>query len=303
MNDTPLYNSSIIDTYVKMIKSRYSYVNVPELLNYAGMTAYQVADQGHWFTQDQVNRFYDRLHALTGNDHIAREAGRYAASPDSMGVMRQYFLGLVGPAKAYELIGEAARNIVRSCSYTTRKLAFNRVEITVTPRSGVRERSFQCENRIGFFESISTLFSGNLPHIEHPQCVFRGDSACRYMVSWEPTSNGFWQRLRNGAALVLLLVTLVSLAISPYPALTLVAPASLTLVLLLTICALKSEMTALSFSQQNLKDLSDNLFRQMEKDYNNALAANEIGQVISKETGVDQILARAVQILENRLDY
>ncbi|HJV35385.1 GAF and HD-GYP domain-containing protein, partial [Geomonas sp.] len=138
---------------------------------------------------------------------------------------------------------------------------------------------------------------------EHPQCVFRGDSACRYMVSWEPTSNGFWQRLRNGAALVLLLVTLVSLAISPYPALTLVAPASLTLVLLLTICALKSEMSALSFSQQNLKDLSDNLFRQMEKDYNNALAANEIGQVISKETGVDQILARAVQILENRLDY
>ena len=89
--EKPLYNSRIIDTYIKLIKRKYSYINVSELLDYAGMEPYQVADQGHWFTQSQINRFHERLTKLTGNEEIAREAGRYAASPDAIGVMRQYY--------------------------------------------------------------------------------------------------------------------------------------------------------------------------------------------------------------------
>jgi hypothetical protein len=45
-----LYNSRIIDAYVKLIKHKYSFVNINELIAYAGMEPYQVADQGHWFT-------------------------------------------------------------------------------------------------------------------------------------------------------------------------------------------------------------------------------------------------------------
>src|SRR5512144_1366461 len=97
-------NSRIIDTYIKLIKSKYSYVNIGELLSYAGMKPYEVADQGHWFTQEQVDRFYDKMVNITKNENIAREAGRYAASPDAIGVMRQYVLGMVSPATVYELI-------------------------------------------------------------------------------------------------------------------------------------------------------------------------------------------------------
>ncbi len=66
-------------------------------LDYAGMKPYEVADQGHWFTQIQVDLFYERLVKVTGNVNIAREAGHYATSPDAIGVMRQYLLGMVGP--------------------------------------------------------------------------------------------------------------------------------------------------------------------------------------------------------------
>jgi hypothetical protein len=44
-NTALLYNSRIIDTYIKLIKSKYNYVNVAELLNYAEMKPYEVADQ------------------------------------------------------------------------------------------------------------------------------------------------------------------------------------------------------------------------------------------------------------------
>ena len=50
-NDAPLYNSRIIDTYIRLIRARYADVNIHDLLSYAGMEMYEVKDPGHWFCQ------------------------------------------------------------------------------------------------------------------------------------------------------------------------------------------------------------------------------------------------------------
>ena len=94
-DSTQLYNSRIVDNYIKLIKKKYSYVDVNSLLSYAKMTPYEVADEGHWFTQKQVNLFQEKLSQLTQNENIAREAGRYAASPDAIGMIRPFVLGMV----------------------------------------------------------------------------------------------------------------------------------------------------------------------------------------------------------------
>ena len=60
-NNNPLYNSRIIDNYLKLVKKRYPEVDLRELLFYADMKTYQVADQAHWFTQKQIDRFYEKL--------------------------------------------------------------------------------------------------------------------------------------------------------------------------------------------------------------------------------------------------
>ncbi len=91
----PLYNSRIINNYIKLIKSQYSYINIEELLNMAGMESYQVEDEGHWFTQNQINKFHQRLKEVTGNKDIAREAGRFAAIPGAIGFMRYHILGMI----------------------------------------------------------------------------------------------------------------------------------------------------------------------------------------------------------------
>ncbi|HYS44519.1 MAG TPA: ATPase, partial [Geobacteraceae bacterium] len=114
VNESQLYNSRIIDAYIKLVKRKYSHVNLGELLDHAGMKAYEIADQGHWFSQLQIDRFHEKLVHLTGNPNIAREAGRYAASPDALGVMRQYALGLIDPANAFALIDRASSNFTRS---------------------------------------------------------------------------------------------------------------------------------------------------------------------------------------------
>jgi len=183
--EKPLYNSRIIDSYIKLIKSRYPHIDVGKLLQSADMKAYEVADQNHWFTQTQVNRFHEVLQNLTGNLKIAREAGRYATSPDATGVMRQYIMGFITPERAYEMIGQATRNFTRSSEFKSRKIADNTVEITVRPVDGITERPFQCENRIGFIEAMGQIFTNRLPTVEHPECMFRGGDKCRYVVSWE----------------------------------------------------------------------------------------------------------------------
>ncbi len=303
IDNQPLYNSRIINTYVKLIKSKYSYVEVSELLSYAKMDPHQVEDEGHWFNQEQVDLFYERLVKLTGNKNIAREAGRYAASPDSIGVMRPYILGLVGPAKAYEMIGKAASNFTKSSIYESKKIGSNRTEIIVTPIEGVNEKPFQCENRMGYWEAVALGFNYRLPKIEHPECIFKGGKVCRYMVSWEETSAAFWKRIRNYAALIFSAICLGSYFIYPQVTLTTILPFSVLVVLLLTLYAGNIEKRELFAAIDNLRESTDKLLEQINVNYNNVLFINEIGLALSRQSDIDGILKKVVFVLENRLDY
>jgi len=121
LDSKPLYNSRIINTYVKYIRKCYEHVNIDELYDYAGIEPYEVADQNHWFTQEQVNRFHEKLAEITGATNIAREAGRYVASTEAIGVMRQYVLGMINPAEVYRLVSKVAPQFSRSSIYESKK--------------------------------------------------------------------------------------------------------------------------------------------------------------------------------------
>jgi hypothetical protein len=178
-----LYNSSIINTYIKMIKVRYSYVSISELLSYAGMEPYQVDDEGHWFTQKQVDRFYEALVRATGKEDIAREAGRYAASPEAIGGKSRFILGFIGPGLVFEMVNKIADKFSRSARYESTRLSKTEMEIVVTPYEGVEEKPYQCANRIGYFEAIVSAFNLKMLKMEHTECLFRGGSCCRYRIS------------------------------------------------------------------------------------------------------------------------
>ncbi|MEJ2038534.1 MAG: HD domain-containing phosphohydrolase, partial [Desulfosarcinaceae bacterium] len=256
---TPLYNSRIIDTYIKLLKRKYTYVDIDEVLDYAGMKPYEVADQGHWFSQEQIDRFYDIVLVKTGNQNIAREAGQYAASPEALGVMRQYALGLIGPAKVYSVVGMTSARFTKSAVYESRRLSSTKIEITVTPRAGCKEKPFQCDNRMGFWDAIARMFDSRLPRIEHPQCMFKGGDVCRYIVSWEPHGSAAWKIARN-----------------------------VSLVVLLSIC--------MFFGFIDLRmALSTN--------YNNSRLTYEMGEIITNQTNLEDVLNKVVQLFKKRLNY
>jgi len=313
--DTPLYNSRIIYSYILLIKHKYSYVNISELLNYAGMKEYEVADQAHWFKQVQVERFYEKLVQLTGNQRIAQEAGRYAASPDVLGAMHQYILGLVDAASTFDLINKAVANFARSSTYQSRRLSSNAVEIVVTPLEEGLEKQFQCDNRIGFFEAIVLIFNHkitdlqyipeiqHLPNIQHPECVFRGGRVCRYIITWEKTLYVLLKRIRSLAVFFLAAFNLTLALTGHWQLVSAALPASLGAFLLLAWGAERGEKQALKVSLNSTRGSIDNLLEQINLNYNNAMLTNELGQRLGSYTRVEEMLPDVAKIMQRRLEY
>lgn len=301
--DAPMYNSRIIDNYIKLLKFKYPWINATEILRYAGMTSYEVADQGHWFSQRQINRFHEKLSILTHNENISREAGRYSASPDTLGAMRQYVLGMIGPEKVFEIVGKTASKFTKSCEYHSKRLSPNKYEIAVHPMPGAKEKRFQCENRIGFFESVTLAFSNKLPKIEHPECIFNGDKICRYVITWESSFSLLWKRIRSYMPLFFILSCILLHITYPQFQLTLLLSLGATIFLLLTLIGESMEKGELRKSIDNLKDSTDKLVDQITINYNNALMTNEIGQVISGKTKVEDVLSNVVKISQRRLNF
>jgi HD-GYP domain-containing protein (c-di-GMP phosphodiesterase class II) len=286
-----------------LVKSQYNFLNIDELFEYDGIESYQASDEGHWFSQKQMNRFQEILREKTNNLNIAREAGKFASSPGALGMMRQYVLGLIGPENAYELIGKYASKLSRSSTYDVETIGSNKVEIKVTPNQGVNEESYQCENRQGFWEGISILFNYNLPKIEHPECIFTGGESCRYIVSWQESRAALWRKYSHISGLSFLVASLfIPLILSPTITLLSVS-LFLSIFLFLNLQSKSVKIKELESAVTNLSWSSDELIDQVNLIYETSLLINEIGQALSRESDLSGILNKVVNVLKNRLDY
>ncbi|MBJ6749209.1 sensor histidine kinase [Geomonas anaerohicana] len=302
MEEQPLYNSKIISIFVSLLQKKYPHVDVPELLRYAEITPYDLSDEGHWLTQRQVDRFHTRMTQLVGAD-IAREGGRYAASAAAHGMMMKYTLGLIGPANTLLAIGKCARNFSRSGTYTATKLADNRVEITFVPHDGVEEQPYQCENRIGMFEAVVMLFNYHPPEIEHDECIFQGGECCRYIVSWQKTLYAKVRSLRNRLVPLALIVYALLLHFGqvghPLTFLTAVGFLALGSSYLAQRMETREIVTALA----QVEESTERIVAQMGVNYNNARMVNEVGQALSKQSGITDVLKNVTKVIEKRLGY
>jgi signal transduction histidine kinase/ActR/RegA family two-component response regulator len=310
-DNRPLYGSRGIDIYLKLIHQRYPQVDIDRLLEYAEMKPYQVTDEGHLFSQRQINRFYEKLVELTGNKNIAREAGRFASSPEALGTMRRSLLGLIGPVKYYELIGTYANKITRSSRYESKRLGANKVEITVTPLEGTREEPYQCLNRLGYWDAVSLIYNLKPPKIEHPECLFDGGKCCRYIVSWQESPVTTLKFFRNVTIALLLLICAFAPpfieykfpSMTPWKSLIGFYTLSVTLVLVFNWILKCMEIGHLLNIIEELRSSSDDLMEQVEINYENSLLINEIGQTLAKESEIEGIFAELIKTMQKRLHF
>ncbi len=302
-DDEPLYNSKIISTYLRLLKRRYPFVDAAALLSRAEMAPHQAEDEGHWFTQIQVDRFYEGVVKATGEPGIAREAGRYSASPEGLGRFYHYVLGLSNPRKAFELISKLAGGLTRSTLFEFRSLGRKEIELVVTPREGVREKPYQCENRMGYFDAILSGFNIRKPRIEHPECVFKGGKACRYRISWDDSTSAVLRIARLGAFAASLPLLVAAAEYRGGAGVLRVSAVLAPLLLALSIVKEQVQFRELNAVIEHQRLTTERSFEDFERVYNNALMGKEIGHVLSASTDIDRMLGKVMEILSQRGDY
>lgn len=299
--EAPLYNSRILNTYLEYIRMKYPDLDVRDLLAYAGVEPHQVKDEGHWFTQEQHDRFHEKLVHLTGYPSISYEAGRYIAASAGAGWFKQYVLVWLGPAAAFTVIGRLASRFTRSADYRSRKISSRTLEIVVTPKPGVEEKPYQCENRRGMFQALFDLFHYRLCRSEHPECMFQGGCACRYVFHWETPPTLFWKRAQGAVGCAFLVA---GMALVPYfPRESLVFFPAFLVWFLLNLFIHRLEKKTLTETINRFRRAAEEQLDWIEVNYKNAALIQEIGQAINASLDLDVILEEVLGALERRLDF
>jgi PAS domain S-box-containing protein len=303
MNNNPLYNSRIIRTFVEYLGKHYPDVAIDSILVHAGITASEIQDGSNWFTQRQVDRFHEIVMVKTGNPNVAREAGRFSASTEGLGATKQYTLGLMSLTSIYLLMGKLYPLLSRAAEIKAKKIGPNKVEIICTPKPGVEEKPYQCENRMGTFEAVASFLTEKPAQVEHTSCFHKGKDACRYVVIWEKTSAHIWKKIRNYVLLFSVAVCLLLFWFLP----------TASWLTLLMICAFFTAVV--SFYAQHLEkmelvktiktqgDAAKDLLEETDIRYNNSIFVQEIGQAISTVLDIDKLIRTVVSVMHRRLDF
>lgn len=302
-NDSALYNSRIISTFIDHLQKSYPDVDIPSVLDYAGMTIYELQDQGHWFSQRQVDLFHEILLQKTGNNNIAREAGRYLTSSQTSGGLRQFVLGFITPASAYFMLEKIAPNLTNASTIKTKQIAGEKVEITFSPKPGVQEKPYQCDNRIGMLESMGRLFTNRLAKIEHPHCLHQGGKECLYIATWEKSPFLVLNQIRNYLAVFSPVAILGLFFIMPSAYWMTFIFSCILMVLGLSFYSKRIETKELVKNIEGQGSAANELLDEINIRYNNALLIKEIGQAASRILDIDELLVSIMHTMETLLDF
>lgn len=300
---SPIYNSRLIKLYTAYIGAHHPQVDLDRLLKDARISKIEADDPGHWFNQEQVDLFHQKIADATGDANISRKVGRYAASSNAVDAIKQHVLGLLNISSIYLLIAELYPLISRAARVRARKTGATRAEIIVIPAPGVHEKPYQCDNRLGIFESLSTLFTAKFATVVHDQCIHRGDTCCRYEVMWEAPLYLFWKRsVWAGLILVLGLIFAASW-IFPWPISAIIAAAGVVGLFGLCQHAGHLERQELKRTIQNQGNVAEEHIREVDYRYRGALLIQKIGQATSELLNLNQLAQVVVSNIQNYLDF
>ncbi len=300
---TAIYNSRITKVYLKYLEKKHPNLNAEEILQYAGISRYEVDDQAHWFSQEQVDRFHEILVTKTGKTDISREAGRYSVSSEALGAAKQYVMGLMTISSIYLLMEKLYSIMSRGASVNVKRISSNKVEITSIPKSGVREKKYQCENRIGTFESLPGFFTSKFATVEHPSCVHRGDPYCKYLITWDSDLSMTCKLIRNYFSVLALLFSFVLFLLYPIVEWIPIFLSITFLVLLISLISGVLEKRYLEKTIKNQGDSAEKLLNETNIRYNNSLLVQEIGQTTSSILDFHKLIEAVIKAMEKHLDF
>jgi PAS domain S-box-containing protein len=294
-DQSPLYNSGILGNYIHYLQSRQPDVDIDALLRCCEITRFDLNDEGHFFSQQQINAFHQCLDERVSDPDLAYKVGLHALYMKSTGTVMQYGLQFITPHTMYKAVDRIYPKWSRGHVCQTTITGKSQAEVTVSVRPGVREQPFQCKNRQGILESIAKIQTGQAAQVDHPQCMHRGDEACRYLVAWKAKPSAIWKRAGAFAGLFSLLLTAATpffLPVVPW-ALLVLTMALICLTILLVASRLEKKELVSFLKDQG--DTAGHLLQEIEIRHYNARLVQEIGKASTDILEMDTFLATVLK--------
>lgn len=194
-----LYNSRLLKFCDNYAREKYPRLHFDPVYRVAGIRKYEIDDPGHWFTQDQCDKYYTALMSLSGNPDFARDAGRYVIRSKEMWVVRQLILGMMSPSVFFATIERNYSKLSRGVQATARLTGKESAEMICRPAPGTVTQPYQCDVCVGILEAVGLLLTNAFAQVVHTECVHKGGEACRYEVTWSAAPSVVWRRMRNRA--------------------------------------------------------------------------------------------------------
>lgn len=301
--NSPLYNSRVTNTYIEYLSKFHPDVDIDAVLKMAGMTRHEVDNPAHWFSQRQVDRFHEIAVSASGNPHLSQDAGRYTISSKRIGAIKQYCLGLMSLSSVYLMVNKLSKIMTRGADAKAKKLKTNMVEIVIYTKSGVNEKKYQCENRLGTFESLAHLFSEKYAKVDHPECIHHGGEFCRYIVSWETSLLMAWKRIQKFSLLLSLVIPAALFFELPKTAW---ANAALLLLLAFFAVSLRTKVIESAFFKKTIENQGNaakDLLDEINIRHANALLIQEIGKATAANIEIEELAKSVLEIIGKHLEF
>ena len=302
-NQTPLYKSGLIGNYINYLSSHSVAVDIDDLLHCCDLGRQDINDEGHFLSQAQVNACHRCLDERLDDPEISYRVGQHALEMKSTGTVLQYGLQFITPGAMYKALDRIYPRWSRGHVSKTTIISKNRAHIAVSTRPGVREEPFQCDNRRGLFEAISTVHTGRPAKVSHPVCMHRGDNACEYRVTWEERPSAVWHRVGAYAAVASTLIAAIALFMAP-PLVWALLVAGMTVgCLLIALVGTRKDNRELIGFLKSQGDAAGKLLKENETRSQNSRLIQEIGQAGVDIMAVDSFLDSVLASMSRNLDF
>lgn len=290
-----IYNSRILYNYTKLFREKYPHVNIPDLLDFAGIEQADLEDPLEWFTQEQHNRFFERMSTYFDNPYeIAREAGRFVYSDKVLGLFKQFSLKLLGVGVAYKNIAKYGSALSRSSTFSSREIASNKYEVTVKLNDSIVESPHQEYNRLGIMEAAPLMFSDKMAKVES---IIEGNIR-KYIITWAPLKSEVINKYKSifligSPALILLLGLLGNPGIALHS-----IYAAIFIYLLLEVFHGRFKYKELDKLHQSHEVSVDKIIQTYIEDYEQVNILNRIGRIILRYVANDNYLSDIAKTLK-----
>jgi signal transduction histidine kinase len=297
-NEPRIYNSIVINNYLKLLRAKYPKVDIDDLLSYAGIERHEAEDPLYWFTQTHASRFHERLSGYF-EDHlqIAREAGRYVCSEISLGLLKYLSINILGVGVIYKHVAEYANKLTKTTVFKPRRISSNKYELEVTLLPGFEEKPYQEQNRIGVIEAGPLLFSNKLADVKSSKI----GRTTTYTIQWDRPRSEIITRYIFLVLFLFLPTAALVYFYNDIPYLKYVSVFFLFSSFILLYLKQRFRYKELSNVHETHTNIVNQTIDKFYSDYEDLTRLNEIGNIINKNNQLDIILKEISKLISS--DY